>query len=177
MSSFDLIASELATEVGADPQPVAVDELSDKELSNLLEDQSKNIIFARVAPEHKLKIVSSLKGHGHIVAVTGDGVNDAPALKRADIGIAMGSGTDVAMETGDIVLMKNDLLDVAKAIKLSRMTMGKIKQNMFWALFYNTLGIPVAALGLLNPMIAGAAMALSSVSVVSNSLLLKLKKL
>ena len=133
-------------------------------------------VISHALPQDKASVVERYKASG-ITAMIGDGINDAPALATADLGIAIGRGTDIAIEAADITLIRSDLKEIPVAIRLSQKTMRKIKQNLFWAFLYNLIGIPFAALGILSPILAGAAMAFSSVSVVLNSLSLKWSKL
>jgi Cu+-exporting ATPase len=130
-------------------------------------------VRAEVRPEEKAHVIRDLQAEGRKVAMVGDGINDAPALATADLGVAIGSGSDIAKETGGIVLVSGSLHGVATSIRLSRATMRKIRQNLFFAFVYNVLAIPVAAFGLLNPLIAAGAMALSDVTVIGNALLLR----
>jgi Cu+-exporting ATPase len=146
---------------------------NEKVAKHIAEEVGIDEVHAGVTPDKKKAIIEKLQKEGLFVAMVGDGINDSPALAQSDVGIAMGTGTDVAMETGDIVLVKGDLMKAVEAIELSRATLRNIKQNLFWAFGYNSIGIPVAAFGLLNPAFSAGAMALSSISVVLNALRLK----
>ncbi|MDO5707683.1 MAG: heavy metal translocating P-type ATPase [Andreesenia angusta] len=170
-------AIEMLKDMGIDVYMLTGDNLKTARAIGKEVGLSEDKIFAEVLPEHKSEKVLELKKEGKCVGMVGDGINDAPALANADIGFAIGTGTDIAMEAADITLIKGDLRSIPKSIYLSKRTMRTIYQNLFWAFAYNSLGIPIAALGFLNPMIGGAAMAFSSVSVLTNSLRLKNVKL
>ncbi|KMQ83339.1 atpase p [Lasius niger] len=141
--------------------------MDDEELAREVEQRT---VFTKLTPLQKSRVLKMLQANGHTVGFLGDGINDAPSLAHADVGFAIGGGADIALESADIVLMRGDLGAVVAAIDLSAATLRKIRQNLFFAFFYNCLGIPLAALGYVNPVLAGAAMALSSVCVLSNSL-------
>lgn len=158
-------------------EPVMLTGDSEENAKSIAEKTGIKKYFSRVLPNEKAEKVKQIQSLGKKVGMVGDGINDSPALAVADVGIAMGTGTDIAIETADLTLVKGDLDDLHKAIRLSRNTINTIRQNLFWAFIYNIIGIPLAVSGLLNPMIAAAAMAFSSVSVITNSLRLKTRKL
>ncbi|MDP6032879.1 MAG: HAD-IC family P-type ATPase, partial [Candidatus Marinimicrobia bacterium] len=145
-----------------------------KEIADALAaDLNIDQVHSEVLPDEKATIVESYQKTGKTVAMVGDGINDAPAIAQADVGIALGSGTDIAMETGEVVLTKGDLNAVLQAIRLANVTFKKIKQNLFWAFIYNVIAIPIAFAGVLHPVIAEVAMAFSSINVIGNSNRLK----